>query len=335
MIRTRPIPSLLVALSAVVLTACGSNKQDPGKLLAQTFGSQAPAIHSGRLDLRVDVDGPALGALPSPLGVRLAGPFAGTRSGGVPKFDLTLDLRTSGGTVRLGAISTGDRGWLVFQDAAYTLTDGLFRRLDRSRRQALSPGTRAGGGDSPLRALGIDPRRWLRDPRTAGDETLAGEDVTHVRARVDVPRLLADVPRLLAKAPATGRAAAPATLTPQARRRIERAVRDARVDVYSGRDDHVLRRIALDVRYVAGGRAGRLRLGLGISHVNDPQPIGPPARARPIAELAASLQDLATTLRRRQAAGVAGPAGDPYERCLADAAGDLARAQACAGLVGR
>jgi hypothetical protein len=333
--RSRLPTLLLVALAVALLAGCGGSKPDAGKVLDQTFGAGAKPIHSGRLDLHVDVEGQALGGLPAPLGVRLSGPFGGTQGGGLPKFDLNLDMRTSGGAVRIGAISTGDRGWLVFQQQAYTLTDDLFRQLDRSRRQALAPRA-TGAPSSPLRALGIDPRRWLRDAETVGDETVAGEEVTHVRARLDVPRLLGDVQTLLARA---GRSQtngqAPPALTSQARRRIEQAVRDAHVDIYSGRDDHVLRRIALDVRYVTGGKPGHLAFGMGISAVNRPQPIGPPAHPRPIAELSASLQQLVGTLQRQQAAGVAGAQGDAYQRCLADAAGDLAKAQRCAALVGQ
>jgi hypothetical protein len=333
--RSRLLSLLLVALCATVAAACGGQKPDAGKVLQQTFGAGSKPIHSGRLDLHVDVDGQALAGLPAPLGLRLAGPYAGTKPGGVPKFDFTLDVRTSGGTLRLGAISTGARGWLVFQQQAYTLTGDLFRQLDQSRRQALQGGRGASaGGSSPLRSLGIDPRRWLRDPQTVGEETLVGEPVTHVRAGLDVPRLLADVQTLLGRAKTTGSPAA-ATLTPQARKAIQAGVRDARVDVYSGKDDHILRRIALDVRYVASGRPGHLRFGMGISGINQPQAIGPPAHARPIGELSASLQQLVGTLQQQQAAGVAGAQGDPYQRCLAAAGGDLAKAQACAGLVGQ
>jgi hypothetical protein len=340
---TRPRPfqlavAAVVAVAALVtlaLAGCGGS-QDPGTVLEQTFGARTKPIHSGRLDLHLDVEGQGLGSIPAPLSIRLSGPFASSGGGRMPKFDLDLDVRTGGGAVRLGGISTGDRGWLVFQDRAYTLTGDLFRRLDRSRRDALAPsqGGSDDAGGSPLRALGIDPRRWLRDSHTVGDETLAGEDVVHVRAGVDVARLLGDVQRLLAKAGATG-TQAPATLTPQARSAIQRAVRDATVDVYSGREDHILRRIALDVRYASGGRSGRVRLAMGIAAVNAPQPIGPPASARPISELEAALQRLGATLRRQQDAGVAGARGDAYQRCLAAAAGDLAKAQACADLVGR
>jgi hypothetical protein len=332
--RSRLILLLLsVAMAGAALAGCGGAEQDPQTVLARTFGPGTPPIHSGRLDLHLDVDGQGLTGLPAPLGVRLSGPFAGGKGGGVPKFDLALDLRTSGGTVRVGGISTGDRGWLVLQDQAYTLTPGLFRRLDRSRRSALQPSGRA-AASTPLRAVGIDPRAWVRDPRTVGDETLAGEQVTHVRAGLDVPRLLGDVQRLLARA-ARGGAQAPPTLTPKARKAIQDAVRDARLDVWSGKDDHVLRRIALDVRYVAHRRPGRLRFGMGISAVNKAQPIGPPAGARPLGELSATLQQIVTTLQKQQAAGVAGAQGDAYQRCLATAAGDLAVAQTCAALVGR
>jgi hypothetical protein len=175
------LPLLLVALAAA-LAACGRGKEDPDAVLERTFGGQTPAIHSGRLDVHLDLSGQALTGLPAPLGVRLSGPFAGAKNRGVPKFDLKLDLRTGAGNLRLGGISTGDRGWLVFQQQAYTLTPELFRQLDQSRRAALQPPAKADAQGSPLRALGIDARAWVRDPETVGDETLAGEEVVHVPA---------------------------------------------------------------------------------------------------------------------------------------------------------
>ena len=87
----------------------------------------------------------------------------------------------------------------------------------------------------------------------------------------------------------------------------------------------MLRRVDVDVRYAgAAGRDGRLRLTLELRDVGRPQPIGPPAHDRPIGDLDAAVRQLASALQRRKAADRASGATNAYERCLADAAGDLA-----------
>jgi hypothetical protein len=331
-----------VALAAAALGGCGG-EEDADRVLARTFGS-APAIRSAYVDLRLEVRGAALAGLPAPLGVRLAGPFAAGRAGAPARFDLRLDVRTHGGRARLGAIATGGRAWLLVQDTAYTLPAPLARALEHGG--AASEGARgarrgAGGADEgargALRALGIDPRRWLRDPRAEGGEELDGEPVTRVTAGVDVARLLADADTLLRRGGGLRSAGAPvpAGIPAATRRALARSMRDARVEIWSRERDGVLRRIALVAGYERAGRKGELRLALDLQAVNERQPIGPPARARPVAELRAALAQLAATLQRHRAAGVAGAAGDGYERCLADAAGDLARAQRCAALLGQ
>jgi hypothetical protein len=123
----------------------------------------------------------------------------------------------------------------------------------------------------------------------------------------------------------------PASLDAATRRTIERSIRSAGVDIYIGREDHRLRRIAVDVRFdvPADARAkgsapqsGRVRFDLAFADLDREQAIGPPAHTRPVSELAAAM--------RRVLGG-----NQRYTRCLQDADADLARAQACADLVGQ
>ena len=286
-------------------------------MLARALGPHAPVVRRARLDLRIDVRGAALPGLGAPLALTLDGPFSEpARPGQASRYDLDLRLRTAAGSARLGSISTGDRAWLVLGDDAYALA---------------APPPPAGGpgaGRPGLRGLGVDPRRWLRAPRVTGRTTLDGVPVDRLEAGVDPAPLLADVRALLGRAGGAGAAGGATAPAP--------AVHDAHAELLAGARDHVLRRVDVDVRYAGrGGRDGRLRLTLDLRDVGRPQPIGPPAHARPIGELDAAVRQLASALQRRRAADRASGATNAYERCLADAAGDLARAQACAGLVGR
>ncbi len=313
---------LLPAACAVLAAGCGGGggdapQPDAATVLARALGPSAPVVRRARLDLRIDVRGAALPGLGAPLALTLDGPFSeAARAGQAARYDLDLRLRTGAGSARLGSISTGDRAWLVLGDEAYAL--------------ATPPAAAAGPGpDRPgLRGLGVDPRRWLRGARVTGSATLDGARVDRLEAGVDPGPLLADVRALLGRAggaAAAGGGAAPAP-----------AVRSARAELLAGRRDHVLRRVDVDVRYTgAGRRDGRLRLRLELRDVGRPQPIGPPAHDRPIGDLDAAVRQLSSALQRRKAADRASGATNAYERCLADAAGDLARAQGCSGLVGR
>jgi hypothetical protein len=323
----------LACLTVAALAAAGCGGGDGGapsadtaRLLADTFGAGKP-MRSGRIDLTLDVSAKGLPNLREPLVAHVTGPFQGTGKGRTPKFAFDLDLSSGGSTVKAGAISTGAKGYLTFAERAYALPDGAFGSL----------GAGGSGNGLSLSALGIDPRRWLRDARREGEEDVGGARTVHLAAGVDVARLLADVDRLLAKAGSSGVTGAtgaqvPASLDAATRRTIERSIRSAAVDVWTGREDHTLRRIAVDVRFdvPADERAkgsppqtGRVRFDLAFAELNREQAIGPPAHPRPVSELASAMRAVLSGANRR------------YEQCVQDAGADLAKAQGCADLVGQ
>jgi hypothetical protein len=319
-----------LTLAALAAAGCGggegaSTSPETARLLADTFGAGKP-VRSGRIDLTLDVSAKGLPNLREPLIAHVTGPFQSAGNGTPPKFAFDLDLSSGGSKVKAGAISTGAKGYLTFAERAYALPDGAFGAL----------GTGKPGSGLSLRALGIDPRRWLRDARQEGEEDVGGARTIHLAAGVDVARLLADVDRLLAKAGSSGVTGAtgaqvPASLDADTRRTIERAIRSAGVDVWTGREDHMLRRIAVDVRFdvPADERAkgstpqtGRVRFDLAFADLNREQAIGAPAHARPVSELAGAMRRVLGGNRR-------------YEQCIQDAGADLAKAQGCADLVGQ
>ena len=178
---------------------------------------------------------------------------------------------------------------------------------------------------------------------------------------MDVPRFLADVNTLLGKAKNLGGSTTqgvPQGLSPAVMTTIERSVKNAQVDVYTGEKDHALRRLALsvslavpkDAQKSAGGlKSGELRFDLTIADLNSDQTINAPAGARPFSELQTALAALqgggsgapttpsTTTTPSTPSAGTTTPpsAGAPskYLDCVQKAGTDIAKVQQCAALV--
>jgi hypothetical protein len=339
--------ALVVAFGGALLAGCGSsgNGGDQGvkALLSETFGKNKP-IHSGKLSLRLNVDAQGLASLKHPLAIRVDGPFQAQGSGQVPKFDFAVDLDSGGNAIQAGAVSTGVKGFLTLQGRSYQLSDALFQRLERSRKQAAASKGKDQG--TSLKALGIDPRRWLKDAKERGVETLSGVQVIHVSAGIDVPRFVADLGTLLAKAGKLGVAAGssqvPSSLTQAQRDKIVKSVKSADVDVWTGKDDKALRRIAMHVTFDVPGdlrpkgtaaQKGTLRFDLAIAELNRPQAIGAPANPRPLSELTSALGQVLGSAQG--STGQQGGGSSAYQRCLAAAGTDIAKAQQCAGLLGR
>jgi hypothetical protein len=339
--RSRKIlPLVLAALLAVAaLTGCGggTKSEDAAGVLGSTFSNQRP-IKSGRLNLSVTVRGASVAGLPSPFELALGGPFASNPGGRVPKFQFDLTVGTSAGKLTIGAVSTGAHGWIQIGGKAFALPDSSFTGLGTGRPSGATGAT--GPSGLQLSDIGVDPRRWLTDPKVVGTATLAGDRVTHVSSGVDVGRLLDDLGNLLGSAGKLGLngvAGLGSTLSPASRAKLEQSITAAHVDVWSGEKDRLLRRITIVANVKdAGGKPGRIRLQLSLASLNKPQPIGPPANPRPLSELTSALGALAAT---RGAAGTEttpkAPTAKTYDACITDAGTDLARAQACSDLLGR
>src|SRR4051812_31178287 len=186
------------ALCAGLLGACGGDdtKGDSGAhaLLQQTFASSTSAIDDGRLNLAFRLDPKGLLALGGPIKLDVSGPFAAPTGGRLPLFDVDLGATLAGQRFGGAILSTGR--------AAFVRLDGTDYKIDRGFVAKLRSGL-AGLGDRKqpgLRALGIDPLRWVSGARERGEERVAGVDTTRISANVNVEKLLADIDRLLTKA---------------------------------------------------------------------------------------------------------------------------------------
>jgi hypothetical protein len=350
---------LLLIVLPVLAAGCGSSSggdASTSALLKDTF-SGGKAVKSGKLDVSLGFEAQGLPTLTGPVAFKLAGPFSSQGPGKLPKFDFDLDIAAGGQTVQAGAVSLGDSGYLKFGGHAYTVGKTLFDQFKNGYEKSQQVSKSKSAGPS-FKALGVSPAAWLKDARKVGKAQVGGTSTFHITAGVDVPRFLADVNRLLAKAKTLGGATTqgvPQGLSPAVQSTIERSVKRAQVDVYTGESDHALRRLTLSVSLVvpkdaqksAGGlKSGELRFALTIADLNTAQTISAPSGARPLSDLQQALSALQGTGGSSSSSSATTPAPAPtttapatagapskYLDCVQKAGTDIAKVQKCAALV--
>ncbi|MDW5598024.1 hypothetical protein VSS74_26955 [Conexibacter stalactiti] len=344
--RARAVVALLLAIvAAFALSACGSDDDsstttsggggggetaDARTLLEETF-TGTKDVRSGRfaLSIRAGEDGG------EQISVSLGGPFESQGGDDYPKFDIDASIDASGQGFRAGLISTSDRLFVEFDGSAYEVPAEY---LEMARRQT-------GTEDRAVPALpDLDPQSWIENPEVVGTEQVGGVDTEHITADVNVAALMDSIDSVLAELDRQGLSGAtggqvPSSIPADARAQIERAVKDPRIDVWTGSDDKTVRKIELTTGVQPEGeRAGSASLTFELTGLNEAQTIEAPANTRPIDELLAGLGGLlgASGLGGGAAGGGAdADALGEYQRCLLDAAGDTAAQQKCADLLTR
>lgn len=355
----RPV-RIAIALAAVLaaafsIAACGgsdNSSADAKQLLKETFSGDHK-VQSGKLVVNLKVDAERTGGAKGPIQVALSGPFQSEGKGKVPQFDLSAQIQASGRNINAGAITNGTQGWIEFNNQAYSIPAKVWDQFVAGYTRAQQRSNRRNQGLGTLKTLGIDPEQWLKDPKVEGDETVGGVETTHISTGVDVNKLLDSVSQLAAKAGSLGNgklSQLPQKISPAQRKKVADAVKSADVDVYTGKDDKTLRKIAinLDIEPTSGGvKSAKVDLSLEIDDLNQPQTITPPANAKPLSDLTSQLSGLGLLGGLGGGAGSAVPGsggssgGSPssaeaqkriqqYTQCLQKAGNSVAEAQKCA-----
>ncbi len=302
----RPI-ALLAALALLLagagLAACGGGSdENVNKVLDQTFGGKRK-INSGRLNMDVSAKFEGLPQLKDPVSVKIGGPFENRGPNQVPKLDLDLSAgAASQGSVRAGVISTGEKGYVSVQGNDYELPANTFDQF----RQELKRQSKSDSQQPELSALGVSPRKWLENPKNEGTESVNGVETLHVSSGVNVGKLLDDVNNLLKRTGDLGLSAQqrrqlPRSIPPSTRKQIIDSVKDAKLDVFTGKDDKILRKLQVSLDFevskgllsqTAGVKSGTVDFSVEIADVNKPQQIQAPKQARPLSELQRQLNSL-------------------------------------------
>jgi hypothetical protein len=348
------IAIVLALVAALLIAACGNggNDEDPQQVLDQTF-SNPTSIRSGTfdLDVRVETSG---GESPGKFEAKLGGRFQSRGPDQFPLFDFDVSLKGEGGSQSFsgagGLTSTGDRAFVKFQGTEYSLPQALYDQFVTSYAQLQSQ-NRSNQATGLLQALGIDPSRWLTDLNNEGTEDVEGTKTIHITGEANVPQLVEDLKKIARRA---GNAAG--GVNPAEFDRLEDTIRSGEIDVNSGEDDKLLRRLQLDFELTPPeGTPGApdsvdFFLQLNLADVNGAQSIQAPANSQPLQNLldryGIDLGRLGDALRGGlgssgalpESGGSTAPpsqsATQRYQECLQQASG-VAQLQECARLLGQ
>ena len=350
---------LAVLVAPVLLAAgCGGGSgEDPQKVLKETFSGNKK-VTSGKLDLTLTVTADGVSLLKGPITIGLTGPFQSQGTGQLPKFDFDFKLGAQGQNFTAGAISTGDKGYIKLQGSTYEVSSQLFNSFKSGfqRSQSQQNGTKT---NPSFASLGVNPKDWLKSPQNKGTEDVEGTTTIHIASGVDVSKFLDGVSQLLSKAGQLGVSQTrrlPTTLTAQQKKAVENAIENPTFDVYSGKDDKIVRRLAVKLKFKVpsaqqqranGLKGGQITFDVKIANLNQPQTVSAPANAKPFSDLSSALRGLgalgALGGGSGSTGGTSGSSGtsssgssakvQAYAQCVQQAAGDIVKQQSCAKLL--
>jgi hypothetical protein len=346
----RTLASVLVALLTLGFVAgCGGgdsadSSTDVNELLRDTFAG-GKSIESGKLAIALGVESDS----GQPVTVKVDGPFQSQGAGRLPQLDLDVSFAGGGQTIEAGVTATADQAFVSYGADTYAIAGPVFQQFKAGYEEAAKRSSDE--NDQTLASLGIDPRRWLTNAKNEGEAKVGDTDTIKITGDVDVEKLLEDVDNALEKVRSLGVQGSdqlPKRLTDEEKRQTAEAIDRLNVEIYTGADDRILRRIVVDLGLdvpkgsTSGAQSVDLRFDLQLLEVNEDQEITAPENAKPFEELAKRLQDLGIGLDNlgQLGAGIDGDTGGAdqeslgkYSECIREAAGKADEVRKCADLL--
>lgn len=298
----RLLITVLAAMSVALFAgACGGgDDEDPADVLDAALAPGGESVESGVLSLDLDI---SAGGEEDAGSFKLAmeGPYQGGGEGSLPQFDLegTLDFEGAGQDISAdaGLVSTGGKGYIEYQGAAYELPKSVIQRIAPIFQSAQAQSTAASSEacTAALEEQGVSRSGTLfGDLSNEGESDVEGAETTHitgafalanlgelVQAGVDVPECVGDL----------GEDVGPeqvAQLTEQLGQ-LDTAFQDIELGFYVG-DDDLIHGLDVDLGLAQpGGTPATVSLGIRFGDLNEPQTVAAPQNVQPAAELLTSL----------------------------------------------
>jgi hypothetical protein len=253
----------LCALCAVLaLVACGSSSGSPAAKALRDTAKRLDDVRSATMDLKMTASSPSA---KDGVGFSLSGPFALPDKQGLPVADMKVTELRGSATSTVSFVSTGQAAYVV-----------------RGSRVTALPATSVGvgGKGGGLGTLRIDS--WLRSPSLAAGETVDGVETDHISAGLDVATAFDDLGRLGEKL-GVATLAGLRPLDAEAKARLAKSAASSHIEVWSGRKDHLLRKLVLTVTLTADVPPSlrslvpvTLALSMSLADVNQPVHVSPP-----------------------------------------------------------
>jgi hypothetical protein len=299
-IRARVAIIALIAVLPAALAGCfggdggGGGSEDPNQVLDQTFNNPTK-VSSGNLDISLNAT--AEGNQSGNLTATIDGPFQGDANNPTtfPQLDLTAKISASGAGQSFnfdgGLTATKDNAYVEYQGQAYEVGSSIFQQFKTSYEQSAKKAQSGQGNQksSFFEQFGIDPKTWLTNVSNEGDESVDGQDTIHIHGDANIDQIFSDLSKIAQQTQGgTAQALSPAQLD-----QVKSAIQDASVDVYSGTDDHLLRKLSLSLSIAPPASSGvssvKVDFSVTLSDVNQAQTIAAPSGAKPISGLLSQL----------------------------------------------
>lgn len=357
----RILLSLMALMAVAGLAACGgdevSESTDVDKLLEETFTGEKK-IDSGKFELTIKLDVQGSQQVQGPINLKLSGPFESQGKGKMPKLDIDASFEGAGQSLKAGVMSTGEKGFVNFNGTEYVVSDEIFKQFRDSYENAAKQGEKE---NQDLKSLGLNPRNWLTNAKNAGEEKVGDTDTVKITGDVDVGKLVEDINNALQKAGSLGlqgQAQLPTKLTEEQKEQIKKAIKDLKVEIFTGKEDTILRRmhVSLGVSDPTGEEQGSAAVDFDMKllELNEGQEFSEPENPKPFEELIQSLGSLGLGGLGGLGGGSGGGSGsggsgggsggsgsgsggaaqlEEYSKCVEDAGNDLEKAQKCAEIL--
>ena len=302
---------LLLALALVaptlVLAACGGDDagtdESAQQLINQTFSGEKK-VDSGKVNLdlsaKLEATGAAASQLEGPISLKLTGPFQSQGEDKLPEVDFDMTISAGGQKFTAGAVTTNDQAFISYQGTNYRIPQDQFERYKRQVERESRQQNKEQQNQFDLASLGVNPRDWLQNPKNEGEEEVGGAETVHVSADVRIGALLKDVNDLIRRAGRLGlqNEQVPQRIPERTQRQIEESVKTAQFDLWTGKDDKIMRRLEIEFSFdlpeelrdqAQGVSGGTVDMKVEIAELNEDQEIEVPKKSRPLSELQSQL----------------------------------------------
>jgi len=302
---------LLLALALVVptlaLAACGGDDsgtdESAQQLINQTFSGEKK-VDSGKVNLdlsaKLEATGAAASQLEGPISLKLTGPFQSQGEDKLPEVDFDMTISAGGQKFTAGAVTTNDQAFISYQRTDYRIPQDQFDRYKRQVERESRQQNNEQQNQFDLASLGVNPRDWLQNPKKESEEDVGGVETVHVSADVRVGALLKDVNDLIRRAGRLGlqNEQVPQRIPERTQRQIEESVKTAQFDLWTGKDDKIMRRLEIEFSFdlpeelrgqAQGVSGGTVDMNVEITELNEDQEIEVPKKSRPLSELQSQL----------------------------------------------
>jgi hypothetical protein len=265
-----------VATACLVLGGCGS---DPSDVVSET-AAKLGEIRSGTLSMRV-VMGGAEEAGGGDVGFELRGPFSLPEASRLPVAHIEY--------TQIAGPERGEAAFISTGDAAFVEVEGTTYELPEEQIEGLRAPEDDASGIEVFGDLEVD--QWIVDPEATEGGEVGGAETDRVSGELDVVTALNDLLEVAGQFGPSGFGGL-SQVEGDSAEQLENAVESATIDIYSGTEDGLLRRVDIDVEFGASGSGEvsdqvaellgtRLTFEMTISGPNEPVEVEEPADAVP------------------------------------------------------